>query len=104
MPDFIGRPMAASPGCYFCNSHKMPEDPGVLDTGINIHMEGRVFICIPCVEHLANLSGLADRKTADTLREKNVELGKSNRKLAIELKSAIGQLSAQFELIAELKK
>lgn len=100
-PDFIGKPLAAVPGCYSCGNHKQAADPGVVDTGLSVHMEGRVFLCIPCIEHLANVAGLLDRATADRLREKNVELADTNRRLGVELRSAKLTLTAQQTLLAE---
>ncbi len=103
-PDFPGRPRSATAGCYFCGTHKQPEDPGVLDTGHHVHMEGFLYICLPCVEHMANLIGLVDRATAGRLKAKNVELAESNRRLGVELKTARTTLTAQAELVASYRQ
>ncbi len=88
VPEFPGRPRSATAGCYFCGTHRLPEDPGVLDTGHYVSMEGFIYICLPCVDHIANVCGLLDRATSDKLRDKNVQLAQSNRQAGMDLKAA----------------
>ncbi len=87
IPEFPGRPRSATAGCYFCNNHRMDGDLGVLDTGHYVHMEGFVYICLTCADHLTNLAGGADRAEASKLRAKIETLGASNRKLGAEAKA-----------------
>ncbi len=94
--EFPGRPRSATAGCYFCGTHRLPADPGVLDTGHYVEMEGYIYVCLPCVDHIANVCGLLDRATAAKLREKNTELSNSNRKLGTDLRTVQG-LAAAFE-------
>ncbi len=88
IPDFPGRPFSATPGCYFCGSHKQNGHEGVIDTGHNVHMEGRVHVCLSCVDHLTALRGGFSPVTAARLKEQNAELGLSNRALGASLKAA----------------
>ncbi len=85
--EFPGRPRSATAGCYFCNTHRLDGDAGVIDTGHHVHMEGFVYICLTCVDHLANVSGGADRAEAVKLRAKIVALGDSNRRLGAEARA-----------------
>ncbi len=99
-PEFPGRPRSAVAGCYFCNNHRMDTDAGVIDTGHHVHMEGFVYICLTCVDHLANLAGAADRASAAKLRDKNAELGQRNRQAGLDLRAAkldVEALKAQLE-------
>ena len=86
--DFPGRPFSATPGCYFCGSHKQSDQAGVIDTGHNVHMEGRVHICFSCVDYLSSLRGGASPATVDRLKEQNEALRVSNRALGASLKAA----------------
>lgn len=102
--EFPGRPYSATAGCYFCSNHRMPEDPSVVDTGHNVHMEGRMYVCLPCVDHLAAVAGLLGRATAAKLQEAVTGLQKNNRVQGIELGSLRKQVEALTLLLAEGKK
>ncbi len=104
IPEFPGRPLSASPGCYFCGQDKGRDAPGVLDLNHYIDMEGYVFLCVACVEWLAGLCGLLSRREVEKLQEKVAELGASNRKLGMELKSANSIAKAMETLVADMKK
>lgn len=88
IPEFPGRPFSATPGCYFCGSPRQSDHGGVIDTGHNVHMEGRVHICFSCVDYLTSLRGGASPATIDRMKEQNEALRASNRSLGSSLKAA----------------
>lgn len=103
VPDFPGRPLSATAGCYFCAGIRKHNDPGVVDTGHNVHMEGRVYVCVQCVEWLGSLVGLLDRATARELSESNERLSASNRSFGSSLRAADRRAEAAEDAVEALR-
>lgn len=76
IPEFNG-PISASHGlCYLCHLPRRAGDEGVVDTGINIHMEGGLEICKPCIVEMAAMFGCLTPEKSKDLLKANREYGR----------------------------
>lgn len=68
MPDFnkIERPLARPTACVICHTHGCPD--GFIDTGQELPMYGRVYICGWCIASAAKMQGFADGVVHEKLR------------------------------------
>lgn len=59
--------------CYLCKASKRSADEQIMDTGIHIDFEGRVYVCGTCIREMAVVCGLSVQRF-EPLQEATVAL------------------------------